>query len=335
MGEIAIRDEAESPYLPTSRLVTRAYEAKSAHQLALSLTKTDFVPASMKDVGNATAAIIMGDELGFTPLASLRSIYVVHGTPALYARAMVALILSQGHELWTVTSTPEKVEVHGRRKGSDHEEVSIWTTARAQKAGYTSNKKYQTNPEEMLFSKASAEIARKIGADVLLGIAYSVEELELEDGGEVVELSRKPKLKAVTREPKLAESVEEPDLDEEETSTPDFQSVTTGTGYQGGDVQWESSAPATREDLENVGANFGMGVGDVISEKQVGLIGSLMTKLGMTDRAVAIAYVSDVVGRPVDSRKALTKFEGSRVIDALQHDIEQAKLAQEAGEGES
>ena len=194
--------------------MVRAREASSAHQLALALCKTDFVPASMKDIGNATAAIIMGDELGFTPLASLRSIYVIHGTPALYARAMVALVLAQGHEIWTTISTTEKVEVRGKRKGSDHEEVSVWTTARAAKAGYTKNSKYTSNPEEMLFSKAAAEIARKIGADALLGIPYSVEDLELETetAGVVISLPKKKIARAENKAPEI----EAPEFDEVE-----------------------------------------------------------------------------------------------------------------------
>lgn len=208
MSEIAIQ---ETQYTET-RLMIHAREASSAHQLALALTKTDFVPSSMKDVGNATAAIIMGNELGLSPLNSLRSIYVIHGTPALYARAMVALVLGQGHEIWTVLSTTDKVEVRGKRKGSDHEEVSVWTTARAQKAGYTKNAKYATNSEEMLFSKASAEIARKIGADVLAGVPYSVEELELdnEPGGVVISLPKKK----IARADKSAPEIEAPEFDE-------------------------------------------------------------------------------------------------------------------------
>ena len=301
MSEIAIRDEAETPYLPTSRLVTRAYEAKSAHQLALSLTKTDFVPASMKDVGNATAAIIMGDELGFTPLVSLRSIYIVHGTPALYARSMVALILSQGHEIWTVTSTPSKVEVHGRRKGSDHTEVSVWTTARAQTAGYTSNKKYQTNPEEMLYSKAASEIARKIGADVLLGIPHSVEDLELEnDTDNVVTLKRSPNLSTVSRE-KQSPVIAEPEFDE-----PEVKEIEVSK-----DEPVVTVVPA--DETPAIATNG-------VSEKQVKMIGALMSKLGMTDKAISLSYVADVIGREVESRNDLTKQEASLLITALKSD---------------
>src|SRR5690606_23270049 len=60
------------------RLVAWAEAAAAANQLAKALSRTTFVPKDMTDVGNATAAILMGDELGMSPIASLRSIYVVH-----------------------------------------------------------------------------------------------------------------------------------------------------------------------------------------------------------------------------------------------------------------
>jgi hypothetical protein len=112
----------------------------------------------------------MGDELGLSPLASLRSIYVVHGTPAMYARTMVALAQAHGHEVWTEVDTPAKVVVCGRRKGSDKVERSEWTIDRARKAGYTNNKKYDSNPQEMLYAKAASVVARKVAADVLAGV---------------------------------------------------------------------------------------------------------------------------------------------------------------------
>jgi hypothetical protein len=241
VSEIATQEGVQ--FVPETRLMVHAREASSAHQLALALTKTDFVPASMKDVGNATAAIIMGNELGLSPLNSLRSIYVIHGTPALYARAMVALVLGQGHEIWTTISTAEKVEVRGKRKGSEHEEVSVWTTARAAKAGYTKNAKYTSNPEEMLFSKASAEIARKIGADVLAGVPFSIEELELDDqpGGVLISLPKKK----IARADNKAHEIEAPEFDEPVVEEPKpvdeaQQALATEAANDGiGAVEWE------------------------------------------------------------------------------------------------
>lgn len=57
------------------------------------------------------------------------------------------------------------------------------------------------------------------------------------------------------------------------------------------------------------------------SEAQVKLIGVLMSKLGMSDRGHALAFVVDVIGRQVESRNELTSPEATKVIDALKRDL--------------
>ncbi len=175
-GEIAATD-------PTGgRLVAWAQAASAAHSLAKSLSQTSFVPKAFAgNPADATAAIILGDELGLSPLSALRSLYVIGGTPALYARTMVALVMSHGHDIWTVEESDQKVTVAGRRKGSEHEERVTWTIQRATKAGYTSNKKYTTDPIAMLYARAAGDVARRIAPDVLAGVPYSVEEIELSE----------------------------------------------------------------------------------------------------------------------------------------------------------
>lgn len=218
MTELVTYERASVPEItytdPTGgRLVAWAQAASAANQLARALATTQFVPETMRDAGNATAAILMGDELGLSPIASLRSIYVVHGTPALYARSMVALALSKGHRIWTEASSDQAVTVCGQRAGSEHVERSEWTIQRATKAGYTTNKKYGSNPQEMLYSKAAAEVARKVAADVLAGIPYSVEDLELEDEPTTT-ITREPRQRIKRDKPQPPEpEIEEPPLE--------------------------------------------------------------------------------------------------------------------------
>lgn len=59
------------------------------------------------------------------------------------------------------------------------------------------------------------------------------------------------------------------------------------------------------------------------SEKQIKMLGALMGEAGLKDRDTALAYVADVIGHPVSSRNDLTSQEASKVIDALQRDLEQ------------
>ena len=67
MTDIALRESTELAHTdPTGgRLVAWAEAASAAHQLANALSLTTFVPAHFRGkVDDATAAILMGDELG-------------------------------------------------------------------------------------------------------------------------------------------------------------------------------------------------------------------------------------------------------------------------------
>jgi hypothetical protein len=277
------------------RLIAWAQAALAANALAKSLVTTAFVPRVKvggqlvaMSAGDATAAILMGDELGLSPLAALRSIYVVHGTPAMYSRTMVALAQGRGHAVWTEESTPAKVTVCAKRRGSEHVERATWTIDRARKAGYTSNTKYQSNPEEMLYAKAAAEVCRKVAADVLAGVPYSVEDLELEQSTTAT-VTRSEGRRTVARTPKP-----EPD----EPAFPEAEPT-----------------PAT----ESV-ASAGDESGDGITSGQLKKIGAGMRDAGIVARPDALAYVARVIGREVESRNDLTKAEAHQVIEALEFD---------------
>jgi hypothetical protein len=60
--------------------------------------------------------------------------------------------------------------------------------------------------------------------------------------------------------------------------------------------------------------------GDGITAKQLGKMGALMREVEITDHDNAVAYVSKVIGREIQTRNDLTKAEASQVIDALQAD---------------
>lgn len=128
----------------------------------------------------ALAAAVYGANLGFGVSTSLQNVFVVHGTPSIYARTAVALVQSKGHEVWVEESSAERVVVSGRRRGSSAVFTSTWDIKRAKDAGFTSNTKYATQPEEMLYAKAAMEVCRRMAADVLNAIPYSSEELELQ-----------------------------------------------------------------------------------------------------------------------------------------------------------
>lgn len=172
------------------RLEMEARAMETAVKIAHGLSRTQMVPEHFR-VGNGgdaamynlAAAILYGAELGLSAVQSAQNVFVVRGKPAVYSRTMAAQVRRAGYVLEEVEASAEKVVWKAERDGTWA--ISEWTIERAQQAGYTNNKLYNTNPIEMLRAKCIAEVCRIKYQDVLLGMAYSVEELQLLDGAVV------------------------------------------------------------------------------------------------------------------------------------------------------
>jgi hypothetical protein len=177
MTEIAV------PTVPMSDLMQWAVDAGEAHKIAQSLVKTSFVPDSMRNKADeATAAILTGQEIGLSPMAALRSIDIISGTPAMRSHALRGLVQSRGHEVWVEDSTNTRAIVCGRRHGSEQIQKSIWTMDRAKGLKIDQKDNWRKQPQAMLIARATAEVCRLIASDVILGIPYAVEELGDDDG---------------------------------------------------------------------------------------------------------------------------------------------------------
>lgn len=178
MTELAVREDTTTQLTVIHQT---ASDLSDAHRIGSVIAATSFAPAHFRSKPEECAiAILYGQTIGLDPMTAVQQIYVIGGKPALYARAMVAIVLSHGHQIWTEEETDGAVTVAGQRKGSARVERITWTSSMAQRAGYASNKKYQTDPRSMLYARASGDIARRVAPDALLGMAYTVEEMQLE-----------------------------------------------------------------------------------------------------------------------------------------------------------
>lgn len=190
-SEIATRDEqtavatteqtlpAPAPTAGSTALMAWAQEADLAYQMATKLAATSFVPQSLRGKpGDIAAAILAGAELGLKPMATLKSIDVIQGTPALRAHAMRAVVQQQGHDIELVESTDTRCVMRGRRKGSDTWQTVEWTIQRAAQMKLTEKPEWKKQPQNMLVARATGELSRLIASDALHGMAYVSEELE-------------------------------------------------------------------------------------------------------------------------------------------------------------
>ena len=232
-NDLAVQDTASNmPAAPSSNAISilnQQVEAMTAaHQLATVLSNTAMVPKTYRGKpDDSAAAILYGAEIGLGPLQSLQQIFVVHGMPAIYARTMVALVKGRGFKVETVESSDERVTVKAESPRGEVEQAT-WDIARATKAGYTSNAKYKSDPQAMLYSKAASEVCRKIAPDVLLGIAYSAEELELEPVKATAERVNARDLEAITAPQVTAttpDATPEVDIPEEVMDTGDLDAT--------------------------------------------------------------------------------------------------------------
>lgn len=194
-----------------SWLIQWAQEARDLHDVAESLIRTSFVPQSFKKdskgnwrdkdvvVSETVAAILAGKEVGLQPMAALRSIQIIQNTPAMTALAQRGLVQSSGHEVNVTEQTDTRAVVEGRRRGSERVQRSVWTIDRAKRMNLTEKAQWKTQPSAMLVARATSECCRLTASDVLLGMPYSIEELQ--DQAEMPETVSKPRTAKRRTEP--------------------------------------------------------------------------------------------------------------------------------------
>ncbi|WP_426734464.1 hypothetical protein [Glutamicibacter sp. 2E12] len=241
-----------------------------ANKIASFMAQSNFVPTPLRSKGkgsfksldeltlDVTAIIMAGASIGYDPFQSVQQMFIVHGSPAMYARSMVALVKSHGHKLDQASSTPEAVTVRARHRDESEWHEFTWTIQRAATAGYTSNPKYKSNPQEMLYAKAATEACRRMFPEVLSGISpYSVEESELEDLGEqptagsateapvkTRKMSRKAPAKSAAPAAAAPAATVEPAQAAPTTLPPEPEEVGANVDTQTGEVQDEGTPAA-------------------------------------------------------------------------------------------
>lgn len=272
------------------RLVAWAEGLAAAHRIGAALCQTTFVPQHFRGKPEeAAAAILYGDEIGFTPTQALQNLYVIGGKPALYARAMVALVQAAGHAVWTEEKTDESCTVVGVRRGTEQQVRETWTVSRAQRAGYTNNKKYQTDPQAMLYARAASDVCRQIAADVLAGIGYSVEEMQMVDDEKPAPTVKAPGLAGL----RAAVTQQQP-------NTADSITHTVEDEPQQAEVVEEEPTAAPR-----------------LTKKEQGKLFALFNQKGIPEHEQAPG-MAHILGREITSRTAITPDEFETIIAALE-----------------
>lgn len=143
-------------------------------QMCKLFRESGFAPAAFKNDGSVLAAILYGQELGFTPIQSLQSVDVIQGKPTLSAQGIKAMILAAGGVIRELEWTDKICKLEGNRAGNII--VTEYTIEEAIKAGLANKDNWKRMPKDMLYARCISRYARNHWADKLKGV-YGAEEM--------------------------------------------------------------------------------------------------------------------------------------------------------------
>jgi hypothetical protein len=122
--------------------------------------------AKFKSAEQVFAVMARGAEVGLPPFTACEVFHVIQGTPRIGKSGLAMLLTMNGYRLtWRQNdATAAEVCVTHPARG---EFVSRFTFDDAKRAGYTKNAKYNTEPADMLASRALSRVCSTFAAHVL------------------------------------------------------------------------------------------------------------------------------------------------------------------------
>lgn len=147
------------------------------------LPKSFYESAGGDPTAMAFVAIQLGAEVGLSPMASVQNIAVINGKPGLYGPAMLAVVETSGllevFEEWIEGEGETLVAFCKVRRRGRPEKIVPFGWGDAKKAGLNSKRgPWQEYPKRMMQARARTFALRDTFPDVLLGLAYSIDELQ-------------------------------------------------------------------------------------------------------------------------------------------------------------
>jgi len=158
---------------------------------ATTLLKSKILPEAYKTTEAIISTVIQGKELGLKAMTALQNIHFISGKPTLGVHAISALLRSKGIDSKTIKDMEPLYNSEGvivdyvttvrfyrfsKIINQVIEEDSTFTWNDANAAQLTGKDVWKKFPKNMLYSRAYANGARRIGGDILLGI-YETEEM--------------------------------------------------------------------------------------------------------------------------------------------------------------
>lgn len=148
------------------------YDLPSLFQLARALLHAPgIIPRHLKTEGEIVAVILAGRELGIPPMASLRTLKVIHGQVVLDAAMQLGLMQSRGiRARWLKDGTDgQEAALEVSRNGSAPY-ISRYTIEMAQRAGLAGSDNWKKHTAAMLRARCVTAAGKAYAGDVLAGV---------------------------------------------------------------------------------------------------------------------------------------------------------------------
>lgn len=171
---------------PTIKVNTNSLQAysdglDSKLRLCQLLIKGGMTPDHFRTPEAVLSVILIGQELGFSPLQALQNFAVIKGKVAPYAAALQAVAVSNNGRFSVLESTDSSITVKAERLSNKWSDTVTFTMADANKAGLTANPSWNKYPKQMMYARATTILARRGWPDAIGGLktAEEVEEIEV------------------------------------------------------------------------------------------------------------------------------------------------------------
>ena len=176
--------------------VARLMSVGQIEHVATKIAKTDVIPKHFRGrPGAIIAAGIMGRELGWGLMTSLRSIYVVDGTPDLATEAKLALAMQHGHFVEVLEQELTHCTVKGIRSANapmnpGKTRTITYTLEDAQRAGLVKidedgqpvarsqrgkPKPWELHPKDMLYWRAVSRVCKQLWPEVTRAVEWAAD----------------------------------------------------------------------------------------------------------------------------------------------------------------
>ena len=143
------------------------------------LSKSSLVPNHYRGKqAEIFSAVILGHDLGLSPMQSLLEIHVINGRPAMSTKLMLAMVKRAYPTLkmrWD--KKPDSVTLHFQLSENDQVYTTTWDIGRASKLNLMNRDQYKKQLETMLSWRCLSEAIRFCAPEAVLGF-YSIDEAQ-------------------------------------------------------------------------------------------------------------------------------------------------------------